>query len=37
MKHIKKIGRFALFIAVVVPYVAVVGGIDIFRMLWKEA
>lgn len=33
----KKYFRFALFLIVFVPYIAIVGGADLVRTLWREA
>jgi hypothetical protein len=33
----KKVLRFTIWLFVVVPYIAVVGGADLVRELWREA
>lgn len=37
VRMIRKIGRFAFWVVVLVPYLAVVAGADLLRDLWKEA
>jgi hypothetical protein len=37
MKRIRKIAHFAVMFVVFIPYIAIVGGLDLLRELWKEA